>query len=160
MKEIKLTKGFVALVDDDDYERVNQFKWQYTISRDRKTAYAIGLAVDVDGKKKILNMHVFITGKRYMDHKDRNGLNNQKDNLRKATASQNMANRVLKPCLSNPWGYKGVGKMGKKWRARINHYYKNIHLGVYDCPHTAAIAYNKKALEFWDEFAILNIIQN
>lgn len=94
MKEIELTQGRVALVDDEDFEELNRFKW--FAHRWRHGWYAKRNLQRVEGKRPFLSMHCQIMGKisgLEMDHRDGNGLNNQKDNLRFATRSQNMANR-------------------------------------------------------------------
>jgi len=91
MKEIKLTgkRGGVALVDDEDYERLSQFKWNHL-----HVGYA-GRSVMVDKKKSMVYMHIFImgdTGFPEVDHKDGNKLNNQRSNLRPCTRSTNATN--------------------------------------------------------------------
>ena len=91
-KLIQLTLGKVAIVDDDDYVYLSKYTWSAQIKGDR--CYAIGT---VDGQ--VTYMHHCILSKRegYMvDHKDRNGSNNQKANLRYATAIQNTQNRGIK----------------------------------------------------------------
>ena len=86
---------------------------------------------------------------KWIDHKDRNKLNNKFGNLRLCTSSQNQANTV-----SN--GYKGVSRNKKKWRARIMFKRKEIRLGNFDNQEDAARAYDIKALELFGEFAKLN----
>lgn len=160
MKEIQLTRGYVALVDDEDYEYVNQWKW---FAHD----FAGGLIYadrnnQIKRKQHHVKMHRVILGivdpKLYVDHKDRNGLNNQKSNLRICTHSQNMANRRSR--VNSTSKYLGVHRCRQynKWRAEIGKDKKITFLGRFDEEIEAALAYNKKAIELHGEFANLNII--
>jgi hypothetical protein len=97
-----------------------------------------------------------------VDHIDGNPLNNCLDNLRLCTHSQNNINKLKKPGKSI---YKGVTlcnteKRRKKWKAAIKHKNKNIYLGRYLTEEEAALAYNKKAIEMWKKFAVINDIVN
>ena len=95
MKEIKLSKGMVALVDDEDYEYLNQFKWYLTHSH-YKHYYAIR-SVCVNKKYKSIRMHRDIMMPNHnqeIDHIDHNGLNNQKLNLRICSRAENSRNRT------------------------------------------------------------------
>lgn len=153
MKEIILSRGMVALVDDEDFERVNQFKWN--AQKGKKTFYAsryIHGSISQRGKK----MHQLIMEGKMSDHIDRNGLNCQKSNLRPCTNQQNQMNRPGRENSSST--YKGVSwqKKIKKWGAYIRVDYKLIHLGFYVSEIEAAKAYDKKALELFSEFAYLN----
>ena len=105
-----------------------------------------------------LYLHHLICGKpargRQIDHINHAGLDNRKENLREVSASQNAANTRSK---NNTSRYKGVRrKSGRAWSVRIKHNYKEIHIGSFKCEHKAALAYNKKALELWGEYACLN----
>ena len=109
MKEIKLTQDYVALVDDEDYERINQYKWFAHISRN-VAVYAVR-TINISKTKKISQkMHRFVLGitdsTTQVDHIDHNTLNNQKINLRKATFQQNSCNK--KKPSTNLSGFKGV----------------------------------------------------
>src|SRR5271168_1918440 len=137
MKKIPLTQGQEALVDDGDYDAVTNYR--------------------KNGKNTTLRMHVLIFGKG-ADHKDRNGLNNQRSNLRGATQSQNCANHRLSS--NNKSGYKGVSwsKKYSKWVAMICAQGKQKNLGLYPTKESAAKAYNDAAVERFGAFATLNII--
>lgn len=155
MKEIPLTKGFVALVDDEDYEKVRYHKWQaLTGGRKRKWVYA---KTDI-GHRCIL-MHRFILGDipgvEY-DHKDGNGINNQKANLRRCRRGQNNANH--KPWLGSRSKYKGLylHPQNKRWVARITVNKKKRSLGCYATELEAAAAYDRAARKLNGEFALLN----
>lgn len=154
MKEIQLTQGQVALVDDEDFESLNQFKW--CAHKHGNTFYAVR-SIYANGKQSIY-MHGAIMGGKGVDHIDGCGLNNQKSNLRLCTQSQNNMNRNKQGNTSSV--YKGVyfSKRDKKWMARIKINRKFIYLGLYNTEVEAAKAYNTKAIELFCEFANLNII--
>ena len=153
MKEIKLTQGQVALVDDDNFEVLNQFKW--CAQKHRNTYYAIRTIL-VNDKNKTIRMHNVIMGGKGVDHINRNGLNDQRSNLRFCTNSQNHMNRRKRKNTSSI--YKGVSfhKRTGKWMASIGINDKKIHLGYFDIEVEAAKSYNNKAIELFGEFANLN----
>lgn len=161
MKEIKLTQGKVALVDDEDFEYLNQFKWYANKSYTTETYYAERTAI-ISGKKINIRMHRVIlgikNGKIRVDHKDRNGLNNQKENIRTCNASENGGNR--KASKNSTSKYLGVSwdKNRQKWRSTIMKNRKQIPLGRFDSEIDAAIAYNLEAVRVHGEFANLNLI--
>lgn len=121
MKEIQLTQGKVALVDDEDFERLNQFKWY--AHKDGKTFYAMRSLPRINGRQHKIRMHHIVIGfplKGLMsDHCDGNGLNNQRGNLRFVTSRQNSQNRQNLTQRSSQ--YFGVcwHKGHKKWVAQI-----------------------------------------
>ena len=156
MKLISLSHGLFAQVDDEDFEYLNQFKWK--LLRINTLNYSIRY-----GKNGHYLMHreiMKIKKNEMIDHKDRNGLNNQKNNLRIATRSQNGANR--KSCGSS--NYLGVSKNldyrknGEKirWRTQIQKNGIKIKLGSFKTEIEAAKAYDLKAKELHGEFANLN----
>lgn len=165
MKTIKLTQGQVALVDEEDYEYLNQWKWYAGYQRHFNSYYAYRAEKTDNGKYKTILMHRFILSIKnnlQVDHKDHNTLNNVKSNLRAATHAQNMANRKnQKRGLSS---YKGVSIMRVKykdkthsyWRASICVNNKRFQIGNFNNEIDAAMAYNKKAIELLGEFAYLN----
>jgi len=153
MKTIPLTRGYVALVDDADYDRVAQHKWCAWSSKAQNSMYAQGKA----GTEKNILMHRFILGcSGSVDHADGNGLNNQRYNLRPATRSENGANRP-KFCGKSSQ-FKGVSwsKNTQKWKAEIRKAGKSTYIGVFREECDAAQAYNLKALELFGEFANYN----
>src|SRR5665213_3111116 len=91
MREIQLTKGKIALVDDADYEYLSQFKWQ-AHRRGGKTYYA---KTDIGRRSVGMHQLVMDAGDLEVDHRDGNGLDNRRSNLRLATHSQNQCNRGL-----------------------------------------------------------------
>lgn len=157
MKEIELSNGMVALVSDSDYDRLIVSDW-YPMWTD-STCYG---RRNPPNKGEEILMHRFILNApkgAYVDHKDGNGLNNTRDNLRLCTQSQNLFNRDAN--ANNKSGYKGVyqptGKRG--WTSRIQVDGEYIGLGVYSTPEEAAIAYNHAAVFHRGEFAFTNDIQ-
>lgn len=159
MKEIPLTKGQIALVDDDDFDMALQWKWWALASRRkyRTSFYAvrtIGQGAD-RGLQIYLHKYVIGIGRGVqVDHKNGNTLDCQKHNLRIATQSQNSANR--QEPIGNRLGYRGVAQSGNKFAAKVWHG-KFISLGTFDTLFEAALARDLKALEIWGEFAVLNI---
>lgn len=157
MKRIYLSDKIFrsAEVDDENYENLNKYTWRCKVGKD--TSYARTVI-----KGKTFYMHQLILpykGGFIIDHKDRNGLNNQRENLRYATNSQNQAN--IKLSSSNTSGYKGVSwnkRMGK-WRVQIRFNLQNIYLGYFNNKEEAAAAYNLAALKYFGEFANINIIK-
>ena len=158
MREIKLTQGKVAFVDDEDYERVNQFKW--CANKIGNTFYA-ARAIRINGKKTIQKMHMFILGdtpgKPQIDHKDGNGLNNWKLNLRPCTNQENAMNQ-RKPNKNCSSEYLGVylHKSTGKWLARIQIDGKRKHIGYFGNEIDAARAYDAAKKKHSPEFAKLN----
>lgn len=168
MKQIPLSKtGKVnagkhfALVDDEDFEYLNQ--WNWVAAKSKKTIYA-HRTEQTDLKKKTIKMHRVIlkltNSKEQGDHIDHNGLNNQRINLRNTTHSQNQMNKS--PCgLSK---YLGValdsvtkkGKTYRYWRANIRVENKLIHLGQFKTEIDAAIARDIASKKYFGEFANLN----
>jgi len=163
MKEIQLSQHrvcenrgkYVALVDDEDFEYLNQFKW--CAMKGRSSFYAVR-KIGIIGKKHNQSMHVEILNGKGIDHIDHNGLNNQKSNLRLCSQSENCMNTKKRENTSSI--YKGVSfhNCTKKWLAQISINGRHIHIGLFVSEIEAAKAYNKKAIELFCEFANLNII--
>lgn len=160
-KEIPLTHGYIAIVDDEDYEYLNQFNWMVTIKPRMKTPYADRRITYSRGNYGHITMHRDIFNlkrgnKTQIDHINKNGLDNRRCNLRICTQSQNMTN-IDKP-KTNTSGYKGVSwhNQGLKWRAQIRVNGEYYSLGLYTNKEDAARAYDKKARELCGEFAVLN----
>ena len=156
MKEIPLTQGKVAIVDDEDFIAVAIFKWFAHKQTKAKTYYAernIHVAI---GRRKPLAMHVYLLDPPdgyQVDHIDGDGLNNRRNNLRICRCSQNQGNaRIRKDCSS---GVKGVTfrKSKKQWVARIQVNKKRMDLGGYNNLEDAAKAYADASIKYFGEFA-------
>lgn len=151
-REIPLSRGLVALVDDADFERVAALgKWYANPSY--RTFYARKNYWE-SGRCKSVRMHTFITGWEYVDHVNGNGLDNRRANLRPADDSTNSFNRQLR--RNNKSGFKGVSGKGCRWQAEIQCRGKRIYLGLFDTATDAACAYDTAAREHFGEFARLN----
>lgn len=153
MKEIPLTKGLVALVDDEDYERAMLYTWY------ANHGYAIRATPRVSGIQGFQHMSNYIMrapNTVMFDHKDRNPLNNQRFNLRPCTHAQNMRNAVRPVGRS---GYRGVSytpQGNKHWCASIKINSLCKRLGCFDDPAMAARVYDAAAVKYHGEFATLN----
>ena len=163
MREIQLTQDYVALVSDKDYPRVAKFKWSVHITRNKngsiKSIYATR-GVWLKGSCTARWLHRVIMQvddpKVKVDHKNRNGLDCRRGNLRTATNSQNTSNTKLYSTSTS--GFKGVAwsKQNKKWVAYIYVKYKRIHLGYFTSKTEAAKVRDLAAKQYHKQFAVLN----
>lgn len=155
MKTISLTKGKVALVDDEDYERVNVFKWLYNNGYASRVVYHKRKGKKIKMSRFIMNV---IDKNIIIDHKDRNPLNNQKNNLRRCTTPQNNINRGHKKNAKSTSKYRGVSyiKRDNIFLCCIYFNRKKHHIGHFKTELSGALAYDKKAIELFGEYANLN----
>ena len=157
MKKIPLTQGKVALVDDEDYEWLSQWKWN--AYRDKGVWYAKRQDWN-GGKERTIRMHREILGLKDpevpVDHRNHDGLDNQKSNLREASGNKNQSNMRKQADRSSR--YKGVSwrKDNSKWAAYIRNDGHLFHLGYFANEEDAAQAYNRAAIICFGEFAELN----
>ena len=157
MKRIPLTQDKFALVDDSDFEWLNQWKW--CAARDKKTYYAIRkIPTNSHPRQIIIRMHRQILNapkEMLVDHRNSNGLDNQRENIRLCTFSQNSQNRCLSRSTS---GFKGVywNKRKQKWHSRIRVESKYQNLGYHFCIVKAAKAYDEAAIKHFRDFANIN----
>lgn len=159
MKQIPLTQGLFALVDDEDYDKVNKYKWY--ADKSFYTYYALR-KLTVDGKRIAISMHRTIYGDFvgvHIDHKDGDGLNNQKSNLRFCNGTQNNANKRKAPRQFTSI-YKGVHKHKKytkrPWLALIRTKEGCQRIGCFADEADAARAYDKEAIRIFGEYARTN----
>jgi len=153
-KEITLTNSELkAIIDDEHFERVSQRKW-YLVTN-RNVNYACTCMNNTS-----VYMHHFIHGNKMFDHKDRNGLNNQSNNVRHTNFSLNGANQPKRH--KNGYSkYKGVSfdKRRNKWTAGLQKNGNRIGLGNYMNEIDAAKAYNQGAIKYFGEHAFLNTFE-
>ena len=169
----KYSEGKFLLVDDEDFKKVNQYKWHCT-----NKGYVVRLAIvgykDLSKPKydwncitKTILVHRFIMdapNNKEVDHWDNNKLNNQKYNLRICTSQQNKFNS--RKHKNNKSGIKGVYLKGdgthktKPWEAKIHVDGKDIHLGYYMTKEEAGMARKEAEKKYHGEFAKLEKVDN
>lgn len=158
MREIELTQNKVALVDDEDFARINQYKWYVVCTCNYWRA--VRTIKKLNGKQIMQFMHRFIMNfpkGLLIDHKNHNTLDNRKSNLRICTCAENNMNKLpFKRKTTSK--YKGVywDRGRKKWRAHIRPNNKHLNLGRFINEISAAFAYDKAAKKYYGEFAYLN----
>ncbi len=163
----------IIIIDTEDWGKVKEHRWRIFGTASCTYPYALTNILHPDGgwyvrpgtgrrvrRRTGLLLHHLIMGKpqkgKVIDHWNHSGLDNRRANLKEITYAQNNQNsRSVKNSTSQ---YKGVywKKDREKWRARIKDQGEEQLLGYYTCEHQAALAYNKKALELWGEYALLN----
>lgn len=160
VKKIELTQGNYAMVDKDDYDKINQFNWHYALGYARRN-----IRLD-SGERRTEFMHRVIANTpddKYTDHINGNTLDNRKMNLRHVEQYQNARNaRKRNDAASN---YKGVNRHKRKqdligkWKAGIQVDKKRVFLGYYESEIEAALAYNEAAKKYFKEYAVLNEVE-
>lgn len=163
--KIMTPAGIEIIIDESDQQIISGYNW---CSLKRKNTFYAVAEFKEDGERKHIFMHRLIMGVTnpsvYIDHKNRNGLDNRRSNLRECTHSQNMRNQIRKERSYTK--YKGVylekGRMNRArpFIAKIAFNKKPIFLGSFATDLEAAIAYNKAAIQYHGEFARLNIIDH
>lgn len=160
MREIVLSRGKVAWVDDVDFEWLNQWSWTFH----GRYAYRKGRSSEGVLYKKSILMHRQILGvvdqsrDVEVDHINHDKLDNRRSNLRVCGRSQNLANQRLSSKSKS--GYKGVcfleGCTERPWSAYVTTNKKRVYLGYFETKEEAAAVYNQAALQNFGEFALLN----
>ena len=157
--EILLSQGYVAVVDSNDAQRIEQYDW---LAHTSKTGAVYAYRRDAEGKTVFMHREIMMAGDdpRMIDHANGNTLDNRRVNLRFATAKQNAQNR--RPIKDKTSKFKGVRwcPKSKKWRAEIRPSEGYKHLGFFDCERMAAHVYNCEALRQYGHFAWLNEVVN
>lgn len=140
-------------MDNEDFDQLSKYKWY--AAHLGHTWYA-QRGIVVGGRRTTQKMHSFLLGSSTMlDHADGNGLNNQRANLRHATASQNQANKrkTMNGSLSK---YKGVTRKAGKWQAQICIGGESHYLGLYPTEEEAARVYDAEARKGFGQYAFPN----
>ena len=156
LREIQLTQGQIAFVDDEDYEAISAKKW--SVVKSWNNFYARRYE-RIDGVQTIVYMHRLLANadkNRQVDHKDRNTLNNCKDNLRLCSNTENSQNRKKRKTLNPQSEFKGVRPKGGIFLAHIKINGRDHFIGSFKSEHEAAKAYDKAAIQHFGEFAHLN----
>ena len=157
MKEVILTQGKIALIDDEDFLVVSQYKWFY--GKINETLGYAFRAATIDGKRHLISLHRFILNPpndKEIDHKNGIGVDCRKENLRIVTHAENMRNHKMHK--NNMSGFRGV--CWHKGRGKYDSYIKvngkTKHLGYSASITEAVIKYNEGAIRYHGEFARLN----
>lgn len=152
LKTITSNNGFEIVVDDEDYEKLSGFNWHYHAKNNFVSCGGVTIG------------HMILRTDKWVDHADRNGLNNQRSNLRECTASQNAQNKRKPRWRMGSSKFKGVSfhSRNKSWRARItlqDIFGQNFNrsLGCFSTEEEAAEAYDEAARRYFGEFAALNL---
>lgn len=155
MLEIPTTLGKTFIIDDEDLDLISQYKWH---AYEHRNTYYVSTNVKTNGKWTTVGMPTIIMkakDRKQLDHKNGNGLDNRKENLRYCSSSQNSQNRHggfgTSPFKGVHW-HKPIGK----WCSRIGYEGSRIILGYFASEEDAARAYDSKAKELFGEFANLN----
>lgn len=154
-RTLQLTRGQNTLIDEDDFEMVAHLRWN--LQRHGRIYYARRLERLPSGKMKAVPMHRLIMNAphdRDVDHRNGDGLDNRRENLRIATTQQNMRNTRKHRGASK---FKGVYRNKHRWRSSLCINGKAINLGCFETEREAAHAYDKAAREHFGEFARTNV---
>jgi hypothetical protein len=153
-RKIKLTQNQYAIVDQEDYEKLNKYKWYAKRCINRFYAHKRNEA----GVNVSMHREIMKPIKGYcVDHKDGDGLNNKRDNLRIVTIAENNYNKSKsRRTLSSQYKGVSIDKRTNKWRVIIYYKYRKIHLGMFDDEIEAAKAYDEAAKELYGKYAKLN----
>lgn len=157
--ELNGIAGLTTIIDREDWDKIKDYKWyskKVTGYRD-ETHHVMAGVKNEYGKATTITLHRLIMDApkgMQVDHINGDTLNNSKDNLRLATASQNSANKRAQK--NNKTGFAGVVKVYNKFRATVTYQGKQIYLGLFKTSQEAARAYDQKKLQLFGQFAKTN----
>lgn len=159
---VPLTQGKVAFIDPEDVQRVTSGYTWAALRRENDVWYAVA---NIRGSRSAgrrgprqIYMHTLVSGLSKPDHRDRNGLNNTKINLRAAEDWQNSGNTGKRKGTSSR--FKGVTYVARtgRWAAQMHHRGHKIHLGYFTEEEEAARGYDRAAAAHFGEFAATNVM--
>lgn len=150
MKIIKLTTGQKVKVDNEDYHKLNRWGWKLFTGKNISTQYAISEIGNIFMHRFIMNLND--KNGLHVDHMDKDGLNNQKDNLRICSHADNQKNRKSFGLQK----YKGVYQRYNRFKAAIKINGKLKYLGTFSTSKEAALAFNEAAIATGNTFYQLN----
>lgn len=159
-REIPLTKGMVAIVDEADFEWLSRFKWCASKGNSGEFYAVRNLRKGSKPRQVLMHREIISAQERELvDHRNHDTLDNRRENLRKATKQQNQSNQ--RPQNGRTSAFKGVcwDVAGKKWRAYIVVNKRQYSLGRFGDEKSAAAAYNHAAMELHGEFAYINNLE-
>jgi hypothetical protein len=144
MATLPLTQGYVAIIDDEDYERASKYSWHahHTANGVYARAYQLGSGLK---NRKLIYLHHLIAGRppagMVTDHINRNPLDNTRGNLRHVSYSDSLGNQSLRSDSTS--GYRGVSwhAQDKLWRAQLTYKYRKVFDGLFHTPEEASAAY-------------------
>lgn len=155
MRQVPLTKGKFAVVDDADYELVSRYKW--TANQAGRRWYARTYAPGIDGRQRYTFMHRLILGfpmGAVSDHINGNSLDNRRSNLRVCSYAEN-SRAFRQPKAHKTSAFRGVSweEKRQRWYVQIKVNYQKIHVGRFDDEREAALAYDAAARKHFKIFA-------
>jgi hypothetical protein len=157
-----MNDGYSTLVDESDYEQVASKQWSTCFVKNgtRILVYAQSNGLGSHKNRKHFRLHRILLGAPKgitVDHKNLDGLDNRRSNLRFATYTENNRNRRAKAGKQfKGIYYRGAESPKNPWRATITINRKSIYLGVFSTPEEAARAYDRAAVKYFGEFRLLN----
>ena len=164
MAEISLTRGYVALVDDEDQERLARFKW-YASDRRARNVYAVRTVSNpAPGQPSRIYMHRQVMTAslgQFVDHKNGDALDNRKSNLRFCSSTQNTHNRRKSASRLTSSRWKGVtwNRQFGKWKACIKIKGRDVFTRHFTDELAAATYYDEIARREYGEFACVNFME-